>query len=96
MSQPKYKRILVKISGEILCGEDHFGIHFSTVSRLAEELVEVHQLQVQMAVVVGGGNIFRGTSDKSHGMDRASSDYMGMLATCINALALQDAIEKKE
>ena len=95
MSQSKYKKILVKISGEILCGKDRFGIHSSTISRLAEELVEVHQLQVQTAVVVGGGNIFRGASDQSHGIDRASSDYMGMLATCINALALQDAIEKK-
>lgn len=95
MSQSSYKRILIKISGEILCGEERFGIHSPTVSRLAEELVEAHQLQVQVAVVVGGGNIFRGVSDESKGMDRVTSDYMGMLATCINALALQDAIEKK-
>lgn len=95
MSHPKYKRILIKISGEILSGEERFGIHPPTLSRLAGELVEVHQLQVQTAVVVGGGNIFRGMSEKAEGIDRASSDYMGMLATCINALALQDAIEKK-
>ena len=95
MSQSNYKRILIKISGEILCGEKHFGIHSPTVSRLAEELVEVHQLQVQIALVVGGGNIFRGVSNESKGIDRTTSDYMGMLATCINALVLQDAIEKK-
>ena len=95
MSQSKYKRILLKISGEILCGENRFGIHAPTVSCLAEELVEVHQLQVQIALVVGGGNIFRGVSNESEGIDRTTSDYMGMLATCINALALQDAIEKK-
>ena len=95
LSQSKYKRILIKISGEILSGENHFGIHAPALSRVAEELEEVHQLSVQIALVVGGGNIFRGVSNESQGMDRASSDYMGMLATCINALALQDALERK-
>ena len=95
MNQAKYKRILIKISGEILSGENYFGIHAPVLSRVAEELVQVHKLSVQIALVVGGGNIFRGISHKSQGMDRASSDYMGMLATCINALALQDALEKK-
>ena len=95
MNQLKYKKILIKISGEILSGKKGFGIHSPTVSDLAKELVEVHRLEVRMALVVGGGNIFRGMSDEAEGMDRASSDYMGMLATCINALALQDAIEKQ-
>ncbi|MDE0518360.1 MAG: UMP kinase [Oligoflexia bacterium] len=95
MNQLKYKRILIKVSGEILSGKGGFGIHSPTVSGLAEELVEVHRLKVQLALVVGGGNIFRGTSEEAEGMDRAGSDYMGMLATCINALALQDAIEKQ-
>ena len=95
MIRPKYKRVLIKISGEILSGTDRFGIHSPTISALAEELVEVHQLPVQMALVVGGGNIFRGMSNESEGMERTTSDYMGMLATCINALALQDALEKK-
>ena len=95
MNQLKYKKILIKISGEILSGKKGFGIHSPTVSDLAKELVEVHCLKVRMALVVGGGNIFRGMSDEAEGMDRASSDYMGMLATCINALALQDAIEKQ-
>ena len=95
MIRSKYKRVLIKISGEILSGKERFGIHSPTISALAEELVEVHQLPVQIAMVVGGGNIFRGMSDQSEGMERTTSDYMGMLATCINALALQDALEKK-
>ena len=90
-----YKRILVKISGEILCGDKGFGIHPPTVSRIAEELAEARKGGTQIALVVGGGNIFRGMSEKSKGMDRASSDYMGMLATCINGLALQNALEQK-
>ena len=87
--------MLIKVSGEILSGKEKFGIHSPTIAQLAEELVEVHQLPVQIAMVVGGGNIFRGVSSTSEGMERTSSDYMGMLATCINALALQDALEKK-
>ena len=90
-----YKRILIKISGEILSGDQTFGIHAPTVNRVAEELTETHRMQVQIALVVGGGNIFRGKGPGAEGIDRASSDYMGMLATCINALALQDALEKK-
>ena len=95
MKPAKYKRILIKISGELLSGEKSFGLHPPTFARLAEELKEVHELSVQIALVVGGGNIFRGLSEESQGMDRASSDYMGMLATCINGLALQEALEKK-
>jgi len=95
LDQSRYKRILLKVSGEILSGDLGFGIHSSAVLKVAKELVEVHRLNVQIALVVGGGNIFRGVSDESKEMDRATSDYMGMLATCINALALQDAIEKK-
>lgn len=95
MNKPRYKRILLKLSGEAFSKEGGFGIHLPTVYGLAEELKEVHNLKVQIALVVGGGNIFRGLSGESRGMDRASSDYMGMLATCINALALQDALEKQ-
>lgn len=95
MEEPHYKRILLKISGEAFGGENGYGIHPPSVGGLAEELVEVHRLKVRIALVVGGGNIFRGLSPESEGMDRASSDYMGMLATCINALALQDALQKK-
>ncbi len=95
MSRLKYKRILLKISGEVLCGEQSFGINSQMISRIADELTQVHELQVQMALVVGGGNIFRGGDDQAQGIDRATGDYMGMLATCINALALQSALENK-
>ena len=95
MSRLKYKRILLKISGEVLCGEQSFGINSQMISRIADELIQVHELQVQMALVVGGGNIFRGGGDQAQGIDRATGDYMGMLATCINALALQSALENK-
>ena len=90
-----YKRIVIKISGEILCGDKGFGIHPPTVSRIAEELTTAHSMKVQIALVIGGGNIFRGQSQESKDIDRATSDYMGMLATCINALALQKALEVK-
>lgn len=95
MSQSRYKRILIKVSGEILSGEKGFGIHAPVVLRLAEELAEARQMKVQIALVVGGGNIFRGMSGKFQEIERATSDYMGMLATCINSLALQSALEKK-
>ncbi len=95
MSLLKYKRILIKVSGEVLSGNRPFGIHPRALSDLAEELVELTKMKAELALVVGGGNIFRGLSDEAKGMDRAGSDYMGMLATCINALALQDAIEKQ-
>ena len=90
-----YKRILIKISGEILSGDKGFGIHPPTVSRVAEELAQAHSMQVQIALVIGGGNIFRGQSEEAKEIDRATSDYMGMLATCINGLSLQAALEAK-
>lgn len=91
-----YRRILLKISGEALCGEDGgFGIRPETLHLVATELAEVHRLGVQIGIVVGGGNIFRGLKGASQGMDRSQSDYMGMLATVVNALALQDALEKQ-
>jgi uridylate kinase len=89
-----YKRILLKLSGEALMGEGKYGIHPPTLSRIANEVKEVAASGVQTALVVGGGNIFRGVKGATEGMDRASADYMGMLATCINAMALQDALEK--
>lgn len=93
---PKYKRILLKLSGEALAADSGFGINPDTIKELAIEICEVHKLGVQIGIVIGGGNIFRGIAASAHGMDRASSDYMGMLATCINALALQDALEKQD
>src|SRR4029079_18501648 len=93
--QPRYKRILLKLSGEALMGEGKYGIHPPTLTRIAEEIKEVAEAGVEMAVVIGGGNIFRGVAGSTEGMDRASADYMGMLATCINALALQDSLEKQ-
>jgi uridylate kinase len=90
-----YRRIVLKLSGEALCGEDGgFGIRLETLQRVAAEIAELHRLGVQVGVVVGGGNIFRGLKGASAGMDRSQSDYMGMLATVINSLALQDALEK--
>lgn len=93
--KPIYKRVLLKLSGEALMGEQGFGIDPATITRIAEEIKDVHQLGVEIAIVVGGGNIFRGVALSARGMDRASADYMGMLATTINALALQDALEKQ-
>lgn len=91
----KYRRIVLKLSGEALCGtEGGFGIQPEILRSTAAELAEVHALGVQIGIVVGGGNIFRGLKGASAGMDRAQSDYMGMLATVINALAMQDALEK--
>jgi uridylate kinase len=92
--KPIYRRVLLKLSGEALMGEQGYGIDPDTINRIAGEIKEVHQMGVQVAIVVGGGNIFRGVSLSAQGMDRASADYMGMLATVINALALQDALEK--
>jgi len=93
-AQPAYKRILLKLSGEALMGDDAFGINRDTIVRMVHEVVEVTQLDVQVAVVIGGGNIFRGVAGGSGGMDRATADYMGMLATVMNALALGDAMDK--
>jgi uridylate kinase len=95
-AQSQYKRILLKLSGEALMGEGKYGIHPPTLNRIALEVKEVITAGVQMAIVIGGGNIFRGVAGSTEGMDRASADYMGMLATCINAMALQDALEKHE
>ncbi len=89
-----YKRILLKLSGEALMGDEKYGISPATLTGIAQELVDLRKAGVEIAVVIGGGNIFRGVKGATEGMDRASADYMGMLATCINSLALQDAIEK--
>jgi len=90
-----YERVLLKLSGEVLMGEGGYGIDSETISRLAHELVDVQKHGVQLAVVIGGGNIFRGLTGAAKGMDRASADYMGMMATIMNAVALQDAIERQ-
>ncbi len=94
MLMPAYKRILLKLSGEALMGDDAFGINRATIVRIVEEVAEVTRLGVEVAVVIGGGNIFRGVAGGSVGMDRATADYMGMLATVMNSLALGDAFEK--
>lgn len=91
---PAYKRILLKLSGEALMGDDAFGINRATIVRMVEEIAEVTRLGVQVAIVIGGGNIFRGVAGGSVGMDRATADYMGMLATVMNSLALADTMEK--
>ncbi len=93
-SAPKYQRILLKLSGEALMGDDAFGINRATIERIVGEVKEVADLGVQIGIVIGGGNIFRGVSQSAAGMDRATADYMGMLATVINSLALQDALHK--
>ena len=92
--QPKYSRILLKLSGEALGGEAGIGISAEAVKSMAEQICEVRELGVQVVVVVGGGNIFRGLTGSKRGVERATGDYMGMLATIINSLALQDALEK--
>ncbi len=89
-----FRRVLVKVSGESLAGDRGFGIDFAVVNRLAEEIREVHALGASLGLVLGGGNIVRGTVASQQGMDRVSADYMGMLATVINALALQDTLER--
>lgn len=94
MSTPIYKRVLIKLSGEALQGDQGYGVDPATLSSIAAEIVELQDLGVEVAIVIGGGNIFRGIAGSTKGMDRASADYMGMLATVINALALQDAIEQ--
>jgi uridylate kinase len=91
----KYRRILLKLSGEALMGDKGFGIDKAVLSGIADEIIDVHSLGVEIALVIGGGNIFRGIAGSTTGMDRASADYMGMLATVINALALQDALESR-
>ena len=92
MAKSPYKRVLLKLSGEALMGEDSYGINRATIQRIVAEVKEIVDLGVQVAVVIGGGNIFRGVAPAAEGMDRATADYMGMLATVMNALALQDAM----
>jgi len=91
---PCFKRVLLKLSGEALAGDKAFGISPDVIDRIAKEIRSVHELGVQIAIVIGGGNIFRGIAGTAQGMDRATSDYMGMLATVLNSLALQDCLEK--
>jgi uridylate kinase len=91
---PKYRRILLKLSGEALLGERPFGLELEVISRIAREVRDVHELGVQVAMVIGGGNIYRGLSGATDGIDRVTGDHMGMLATVINSLAIQDALEK--
>jgi uridylate kinase len=93
-SEPIYQRVVLKLSGESLAGPDEFGIHAETIQALAADVKEIHNLGVQVSIMVGGGNIFRGTRQKQLHIERVTGDYMGMLATVINGLALQDALEK--
>ncbi|MDP9132564.1 MAG: UMP kinase [Nitrospirota bacterium] len=95
MSSAHYRRILLKVSGEMLAGEQGYGIQPSILEGLADEIADVVAMDVEVAVVIGGGNIFRGLAASARGMERASADYMGMLATVLNALALQNALESK-
>ncbi len=94
MKRPQYRRILLKLSGEVLTGEGGYGIDPVVIRQIAQEIKEVKNLGLEVAIVIGGGNIFRGMAASSTGMDRASADYMGMLATVMNGIALQDALEK--
>ena len=94
-AQPAYKRILLKLSGEALMGEQTYGIDPIIATQIARDVAEIQAMGVQTAIVIGGGNIFRGVAASARGMDRATADYMGMLATVINALALQDALEQQ-
>jgi uridylate kinase len=93
-SSPVYKRVLLKLSGEALMGEQQYGVDPAVVIRIADDIKEIQKLGVETAIVIGGGNIFRGLAASARGMDRATADYMGMLATVINGLALQDALEQ--
>lgn len=95
MKEPKYKKILLKLSGEALAGNQGTGINTTVIQQVAKDVAEAVRMNIQIGIVIGGGNIFRGVAASAQGMDRASSDYMGMLATVINALALQDALEKE-
>ena len=92
-SQPAYDRVLLKISGEALMGDQGFGLHPPTVQRIAKEVQSVHELGTEICMVIGGGNIFRGLQGSAQGMERTTADYMGMLATVMNALAMQSALE---
>ena len=94
MNKPKYKRVVLKISGEALQSDKGYGIDLVAISSISSQLIEVHKLGLEIAIVIGGGNIFRGEVAASLGMDRSTADYMGMLATVINGLALQDVLER--
>ena len=94
MSSAAYRRVLIKLSGEGLAGNDGFGINPGVIGEIADQIREVHEMDVQISIVIGGGNIIRGMTAAKEGMDRANADYMGMLASVINAMALQDALEK--
>ncbi|HEX6086908.1 MAG TPA: UMP kinase [Thermoanaerobaculia bacterium] len=96
MPEPKYKRILLKLSGEALMGGRRSGIDSEVLAAVADEIAEVQKMKVQVAIVIGGGNIFRGVTGATQGIDRVAGDHMGMLATVINALALQDALERRD
>jgi uridylate kinase len=93
-ASPRYKRIMLKLSGEALMGDDSYGINRDTIDRIVAEIAQVHALGLEIGVVIGGGNIFRGVAPGATGMDRATADYMGMLATIMNALALADAMRR--
>src|SRR3954451_24779530 len=95
MPEPIFKRVLLKISGEALAANQGFGVDTLRIHEIAAELADVHSLGIQIAIVVGGGNFFRGVAEQARNMDRVSADHMGMLATVINALALQDALERQ-
>lgn len=94
MTTPAYKRVLLKLSGEALMGDDAYGINRATIERMVADVAEVSRLGVELAIVIGGGNIFRGVAPGAQGMDRATADYMGMLATVMNSLALADAMRQ--
>ncbi|MDP7285672.1 MAG: UMP kinase, partial [Dehalococcoidales bacterium] len=96
MANTKYKRVLLKLSGEAFGGESSYGIDIPTLARIAKQIKELTQMRVGVAIVVGGGNIWRGSEAEASGMDRVTADYAGMLATVINALALQDVLEREE
>lgn len=96
MQKAKYKRVILKLSGEALAGDQGYGIEQDTLNLIARQVKEIHNMKVEVSIVVGGGNIWRGIAGSEKGMDRAIADYMGMLATVMNALALQDALEKHE
>ena len=94
MASPAYRRILLKLSGEVLAGEQDFGIDPTKATQLANEIKSIHEMGVDIILIIGGGNIFRGLQAASKGMDRVTGDYLGMLATIMNAISLQDALEK--
>ena len=95
MAEPSYRRVVVKVSGEFLAGDQSFGIHQPTIDRIASDLIKARELGIEIAVVVGGGNIFRGVEVSSRGVSRTTGDTMGMLATVMNCLALESALERK-